>query len=209
VNVGLTQEQIRKQIQQRRQALTSQEVAELSQEVISRFLAVFPRISEIRVGMYRALPMELNLKDLEFQLRAWGWKLHFPRISDRNLKNMEFVEVSCAQENDLAWKIGPYGIQEPHPELKAVSPQKLDLIFIPSVALSESGQRIGMGAGYYDRFLEKLPLALRVGLIYDFQLFSGFEQKAWDQPVHWVMTESKEFKSPFVSQWLKTKGVLS
>lgn len=55
-------------------------------------------------------------------------------------------------EEDL--HIGKYGIREPREDGKVVLPEEIDLAIIPCVACDKRGNRLGHGAGYYDRYLE-------------------------------------------------------
>lgn len=175
-----------------------------------------------RVGMYCALPHELSLESMEMTLRKMGWSLYFPRVADRASKTLEFIEcrepmpnflgsnsLGHSNKNDsfTSWQLGPYGIQEPAPSAGSrVAREDLDLIFVPGVAFGESGERVGMGAGYYDRFLSGVSNTLRVALAFDFQVLPSLVQKPSDQPVHWVMTEKRDFKTDFMSKWLKRWG---
>ncbi len=67
---------------------------------------------------------------------------------------------------------GPYGIPEPpFDAAQALRPEDLDLVVVPGVAFDHAGNRLGRGAGYYDRFLSVLPSATpTVGLGYDLQI---------------------------------------
>lgn len=69
---------------------------------------------------------------------------------------------------------GYLGIAEPRPELveRAALPSgAIDLAIVPGVAFDRSGQRLGYGGGFYDRFLAlEAPQALRVGLGFSVQL---------------------------------------
>lgn len=86
---------------------------------------------------------------------------------------------------------GPYGIPSPrYDAAKALDPSDLDLALVPGVAFDQANNRLGRGAGYYDRFLCELPSAVPiVGLAYDFQLVSmipGLEPH--DRPVTFVVS---------------------
>jgi 5-formyltetrahydrofolate cyclo-ligase len=63
-----------------------------------------------------------------------------------------------------------------------------------------------MGMGYYDRFLASVPQALRIALAFEYQLLSGgLEQNSWDQPLHWILTATREFRSPRAQAWIAAK----
>jgi len=88
-------------------------------------------------------------------------------------------------------KPGAYGIQEP-PDLpqNRLHADELDLVVVPGVAFDRRNNRLGRGAGYYDRFLSVLPVTTpTVGLAYDLQVvdaLSGIEPH--DRPVSLVIT---------------------
>lgn len=67
------------------------------------------------------------------------------------------------QENTVL-KTSKYGIPEPVSGI-AISPELLDVVFVPLLAYDESGHRIGYGKGFYDRFLSQCsPDTLFIGL---------------------------------------------
>ena len=62
-------------------------------------------------------------------------------------------------------------------------------VLIPGTKFDVYGTRYGKGAGWYDRFLSKLPSNwLRIGII-DKSKFSNSElvRQEWDEPVNWVI----------------------
>jgi 5-formyltetrahydrofolate cyclo-ligase len=88
-------------------------------------------------------------------------------------------------------KAGSYGIQEPlDVPQNYLSADELDLVIVPGVAFDRQNNRLGRGAGYYDRFLSKLPARVpTIALAYDLQVvdaISGIE--AHDRPVTQVIT---------------------
>lgn len=158
------------------------------------------------MGLYQSLPDELGLLPLEERLLALGARLFSPRITAQGVKELEFVEIASCQPGGErgfeSWKPGPYGIREPHPRLPAAPSGLLDLVVVPGVAFGLSGERIGMGAGYYDRFLARVPQVLRIVLAFDFQLLDSLELNPWDQPVDWIITESREVKGARLAPWI-------
>ena len=67
---------------------------------------------------------------------------------------------------------------------------------MPLVGYDHLGNRLGMGAGYYDRHLESLrnsSLPLRVGIAYSLQEIESLKQNDWDIPLHGVVNENGWF----------------
>jgi 5-formyltetrahydrofolate cyclo-ligase len=50
---------------------------------------------------------------------------------------------------------GSFGIPEPKAEMPTVKPEDIDLAVIPCSTCDRAGNRLGKGAGYYDRYLAK------------------------------------------------------
>jgi 5-formyltetrahydrofolate cyclo-ligase len=77
---------------------------------------------------------------------------------------------------------GTYGIAEPHFDLeKQVALKDLDAVIVPGLAFDRTNNRLGRGAGYYDRFLSTLPKTVTtVGLAFDFQLTESLPTEAHD-----------------------------
>jgi 5-formyltetrahydrofolate cyclo-ligase len=210
VSVQTENQTIRQKIIERRKSLLVEEAARLSQQVCLRFLERANLqefdLKNLKVGLYRAFQAELDLSVLEGVLRENGCQIYYPRISLQDRQQMEFVEIPASADSQLSWKISPYGFKEPHPELPAIDPRQINLIFTPGVAFGEAGERLGRGAGHYDRYLSQVSSALRIALAYDFQVFPKLDQNEWDQPVHWVLTEKRDYEMSFLRDWLKNRG---
>ena len=91
-----------------------------------------------------------------------------------------------------------YGIDEPLPDACEYLPaERLDLVLVPLVAADPDGNRIGMGAGCYDRcfaFLRSGQTGAGPGLIgiaYDFQLQEAIEIRDWDVSLSAIVTETR------------------
>jgi 5-formyltetrahydrofolate cyclo-ligase len=193
-----------------RRSLGGEERARLSAALVSRFRerwrdrAGGRSWSGARVGLYRALPDEPDLGALEMELSAAGARLFFPRIVDRLAGRMELAESPAGERN--GWEAGLFGVAQPSASASVVDPGELAVVFVPGVAFGRRGERIGMGAGYYDRYLARATGALRVALAFDFQLHDRIEQGAWDQPLHWILTEKREASTPGLDEWLRRDG---
>jgi len=64
----------------------------------------------------------------------------------------------------------------------------LSAILVPGLAFDQYGGRLGYGGGYYDRFMEKYPKAIKIGIIYPFQFLEEIPVESHDISVDWVFT---------------------
>lgn len=154
-------------------------------------LPVFPEfVQRLRPGLlvasYRALRGEVDPSPLSRAAAAAGCALALPRVEGRDAP-MRF----------LLWKAGdplvrgPFGIEQPHADAADVTP---NIVLTPLVAFDRRGNRLGQGAGYYDRAFAHLSEAWRVGVAWSFQE-ALIPVDPWDMPLHAVATE-KEWITP-------------
>ena len=86
-----------------------------------------------------------------------------------------------------------FGIMEPkHDILKRASIKDIDFIIVPGVVFDERCNRIGFGAGYYDRFLPKRQKkTFTVGIAYDYQVVNRIPAGVYDVPMDLIITENR------------------
>ena len=85
---------------------------------------------------------------------------------------------------------GKYGILEPLSPMKTAL-KNIDLVLVPGIAFDSFGHRVGYGFGYYDRFLRKVPKAIKIGLAFDFQVIKKIPNEPHDVPVDYIVTEER------------------
>ncbi len=78
------------------------------------------------------------------------------------------------------------GIPEPVAD-EPVAEDSTALVLMPGVAFTKSGDRMGYGGGYYDRFLAAQPEHPTVALCYDFQILESLPTEEFDIPVDIVL----------------------
>jgi len=75
---------------------------------------------------------------------------------------------------------------------KRVPIDRIDIALIPGVAFDEKGGRIGVGDGFYDRLIPKLPATTRkVALAFDDQVFPYVPMESHDKHVDIIITEKR------------------
>ncbi len=83
---------------------------------------------------------------------------------------------------------GVLGIREPGPVAPPFDRRAIGLILVPGVAFDWSGNRIGHGAGYYDRFLCGFD-GMTCGLAFSAQVSDRLSVLPHDVPVRALATE--------------------
>ena len=86
---------------------------------------------------------------------------------------------------------GKYGITEPHPDLPLIDLSTIDLILVPAVACTKSGDRLGYGGGFYDRFFATLTRKITtIGIVFNCCLAETLPTDSWDKSLDFVCTET-------------------
>lgn len=135
---------------------------------------------------YIAVRGEPSLTGLEKLAKEQGKILCYPFC----INDHEMIALHPAG-ND-AWRKGMFDIPEPIPERsETIAPEDIDLVLCPGTAFDEQRHRMGMGAGYYDRFLPKCSNASAVAVVYEIQKLDELPYEPWDVPMLAVFTEHR------------------
>ncbi len=88
-----------------------------------------------------------------------------------------------------SWGKDAYGIDVPNgPE---TDPSSIDLVLVPCTAFDAEGRRVGMGRGYYDRFLPGCMSAFRALTAYECQRFEQVPSEESDALMDAIVTEDR------------------
>lgn len=105
-----------------------------------------------------------------------------PRFADGQ---METKQISSLQELEF----GSSGILQPSPRAVSISVKEIDLVVVPGLGFTPSGDRLGQGGGYFDRWLPMLKRSTPTfGLAFDFQVAEHLPEEPHDVRVTRVIT---------------------
>lgn len=133
------------------------------------------------LASYRPIDGEIDPMPIVSAALAHGWHVALPHVTTRHAP-MRFLGWSPA----MPLQPGPFGLQQPPADAAECAP---DLILTPLVAFDAALNRLGQGAGYYDRAFALLPDALRIGVAWAAQQVPNVPVDPWDMPLHGVITE--------------------
>lgn len=182
--------ELRKSKIQSRNNLTSAERNKFSQQIVEQILLSDAYQKAQNIMLYRAVKGEVDLSALEVAAQKEGKTLYYPLC----ISKTEMIALSPKgnlPEGQKAWKKGAFGIMEPVREYSSeISPEELDMIICPCTVFDEQGGRMGMGGGYYDRFLEKCPRAFVCAVAFEVQKADKVPMEKWDKRMNAVFTEN-------------------
>jgi len=124
-----------------------------------------------RIGAYLPIDGELDPRPLIAAAERRGCRVYLPVIDDFRRRRMHFASGG-----------------------EVIAPRWLDLVIMPAVAIDACGNRLGMGAGFYDRhfaFLRRRDHWRRprlVAFVHEFQLLLELPARAWDVPAWGIVT---------------------
>lgn len=168
--------ELRKRMRALRGSLDLEELERRGAAVQERVLAL-PQVEAARsILCFVSVRREIPTRGL---LTALASRLSVPRVVDA-----ERMEARAWQEPLVP---GVLGI----PTSDGPVVRSIDLVLCPGLAFDPHGNRLGYGAGYYDRFLNAHPAALCVGLCLDEALLDQVPATEHDHPMAIVVTPTR------------------
>lgn len=173
---------------QARESLFPAERSSKSHSVTER-IAALPEFRASRtVMLYRAVRSELSLDALPSHPASAGKRFVYPRCVSR-------TEMKAMLPG--GWEPGTFGIPEPaEGASETVPPSEIDLVICPGTAFDDRGNRAGMGAGYYDRFLPECKGVVLLMAGFEIQHVSSLPASPLDVPMDMAVTEQDLYLFP-------------
>ena len=146
-----------------------------------------------RIAIYMAVNGEVNCQPLIDQAWLRKKQLFAPILAQNRL-------FFAPLERDGHLTKNRFRIPEPtHAIQQRIHPRELDIVIVPLTSFDSDGNRLGMGAGYYDRTFAFRKRCLHwrrpllIGVAYSFQRTSQLQSQSWDVPLDIVITEQEGF----------------
>src|SRR5579885_2345023 len=177
---------LRKVMRECREALPPEQARALSRSIQARALCLRCYREAAAVLLYAAVGNEVATDLIFSDARAARRRVLFP-VADPAARRLEFRAVAALDELHK----GSFGIPQPRSGTPfREEPGMAAVVFVPALAFSVSGQRLGRGGGFYDRFLDSTVSGITaVGLGYSFQVLETLPQERWDRQLACVVTE--------------------
>ncbi|OQX24572.1 MAG: 5-formyltetrahydrofolate cyclo-ligase [Desulfobacteraceae bacterium IS3] len=180
---------IRNSVAKSLESLSKKELAEKIKRVEDR-LFEFANFMEAKVPLlYTACSSEVPSHGILRRCFTYKKIVVLPAF-DKEKRKLKFMKIDNL-ETDL--KTGPRGNLEPNAEkCKAVPIERIDIAIVPGIAFDEKGARLGIGEGYYDRLIPKLPgTSRKVALALEFQIVPQVPMQSHDKHVDIIITDER------------------
>lgn len=180
-----TKKEIRKEIIQKRDALSFHEVEQKSKLITSSLLNTPEYRESEYILLYSAFRNEVRTNAIFEDAIAKGKQVYYPKIFG---DIMEFYKVTSMSELHP----GCMGILEPDENsLKRFIYKKQDngLVITPGVAFDPNGNRIGYGKGFYDKYLTNKRILSVIALAYSLQIVDNIPSEANDIKMDKIITD--------------------
>ena len=174
---------LRREKIQARESLSPAQRRDFSARILQRLEQLPEYRAAETVMVYRAVKGEVSLEGLSGKRFVWPLCLGEGEI------------IALLPENETAWHEGYCGIPEPVRERsEEISPGEIDLVICPCTVFDPACRRMGMGKGFYDRFLPRCEKARFVAVAYEAQKTEQLTAGPWDVPMDAVVTEKAVYR---------------
>ncbi|MBQ7192592.1 MAG: 5-formyltetrahydrofolate cyclo-ligase [Paludibacteraceae bacterium] len=166
---------------QRRRVMTPEEVLEGSHKIVEQIERMHCFKEAKTVLVYYPMHNEVDLRSLVKKYADEKQFLLPATLTSHLIEVREYIKGEPLKK-------GRFGIPEPQtPAFKGA----IDLVLVPGVAFDKDLHRLGRGGGYYDRFLKRVKIKMKIGVCYDFQLHDRLPHAVFDQLMNRVVTPSQ------------------
>ncbi len=192
----MTRDALRQQLRAARRALSFETRLQAAISAAMNLCASEAYRSARRIAVYMAMDGELDPTPLIMRCRTDERELYLPVLPPME-GAMSFRPYSI----DTPLVPNRFGIPEPKSAEGGRMAKDMDLVVTPIVGFDMQGNRLGMGAGFYDRtfgFLRHMeqPRPLLIGYAYELQKVQVLDAQSWDVPLAAVATEQHFYPRP-------------
>ena len=185
INLQLEKDRIRREILEKRNNLSSEEVEKKSNLIIRKLKNYINNAQNIMIFM--DMKNEVRITKL---IKFYSEKNFFiPKITDSQNREMKINKYNV--DELILHKFGYYESSSND----FYDEKNLDVIIVPAIVFDLRKNRIGFGGGYYDTFLKKVrgnnKKTLFVGVCYDFQITDKIPTEEHDVVLDFVVSENR------------------
>ena len=174
--------QLKESVLEKRNSLTNEKILENSNKIEEILFSLNQFKKSRTIMFFVSFNSEVNTNDMIKKILG-NKNVVIPKVTQHEIEPSLIIDF----DNLIS---GKFGIPEPI-ELMKIAYKNIDLVLVPGIVFDKEGNRIGYGFGYYDKFLRKVPKAVKIGLAFDFQIVDKIPNEKHDVPVDFIVTEKR------------------
>ena len=152
-----------------------------SKKIQKRLKKIYAFKNAQKIGVYFPTGSEILTQDIIQELLSNAKEVFLPKIIGDKIEFREIVDFSSLEK-------GNFDIMEPKNDCKIDN--KLDVILVPTVAITPNGIRLGYGYGFYDKFLAENKTTT-ISLTLEKQIVKNIPKSKHDIIINWIVTEDR------------------
>lgn len=181
----VSKSEIRNNVIKKRNEFNDEDLIQKTKLIVNRFISTDSYLSAKTIHTYISTRKgEVDTKKLIDEMYSDGKSIVLPKLKKTSNKFQRgyFTGWEKLIKNRDGYYEPELGFDEDLTDI--------DIMIVPTVAVSLSGQRVGYGGGFYDKILKNF-FALKVALAFEFQVFDNIEADEHDVKVDLIVTERR------------------
>ena len=199
----MTKNEIRRHNKELRNGLPEELMYEYNKRIRERLFALDEFIRCNMLFTYISFGKEVDTHEIINKAFQMNKQVFVPRVEYNEchasqdtlmLKEMNFYQIRSLDNLVRS----DFGILEPdrnnhHKYISSLSDKNRKLMLLPGLAFDIKGNRIGYGAGHYDRYLSKFSHNEweKIALAYNFQITDKLTVGIYDVPADYIVTPER------------------
>jgi 5-formyltetrahydrofolate cyclo-ligase len=176
-------DELRKRVLARRARLSPEKHRQLSGIITARLMDDKRLVNAKTIFSYWPFGSEVDIAAFNNWAVSRGATLAFPLCHEGGV-----MEAAVPKSADALQK-GCFGIVEPDPQRsRIILPEEFDIVLVPCVGFDNKNIRLGMGGGFYDRYLPNCAKALKLGVAFSLQKIKEGFSDPWDIALDEIIT---------------------
>lgn len=152
-----------------------------SGKIQNRLKRIYAFKNAQKIGMYYPIGSEILTQDIIQELLSNAKDVFLPKVIGDKIEFRKIIDFSSLEN-------GSFDIMEPKDGCQ--TDNELDVVIIPTVAITPEGVRLGYGHGFYDRFLAE-NTTTTISLTLEKQIVKNIPRAEHDKIIDWIVTEDR------------------
>lgn len=180
----MNKKQLRQEMREKLASISKQLYEEKSYNIAERLYKESNWLNAKTVGITISKPPEVDT----YQIIRKAWEQGKTVVVPKCIPSNKQLVFRCLEDFNQLETVY-FGLLEPKESItRKVEPNEIDLLIVPGLSFTKVGFRLGVGGGYYDRFLENYQ-GDKISLAFDIQIVPDLPVEEHDLPVDKIITD--------------------